>query len=68
MRILAEINGRIGYQDTPHWLGDYWDVDVRDLQYPRGKTLTAVGVDGASLVDLSLSGTIADPTSNVGEN
>lgn len=68
MRIIAEVNGRIGYRDTPHWLGDYWDVDVRDIQYPRGKTLAAVGVDGMSMTDLSLAGSMTDPTANMGTN
>jgi len=67
VRIIAEVNGRIGYRDTPHWLGDYWDVDVRDIQYPRGKTLTDLSLAG-SMTDLSLAGSMTDPTANVGEN
>jgi hypothetical protein len=61
VRLFGSIDGSLTTRDVPHWLGDYWDADVRSIQFPAGKSIAGVSVAGTAISGISVaSKSVAD--------
>ncbi len=71
MRLFGEVSGDINYRDAAEYLWPPFEIDLRSIEYPYGKTLTVVGpatctitVPDSSELAITPSAALSTPTSN----